>query len=92
MMEEDRNSFGDMSNVYGNGTEPSMFVQRPSSGTCQDISHILTRIFRDEYAKDAIDQNTVRNLTTSRSSKSGYHNQYVEKLEQVIAFFPSTNQ
>jgi len=82
-MEEDKNSFGDVNNIHGNGTEPSMFVQRPSSGTCQDISHILTRIFRDEYAKDAIDQDTVRNLTTSRSSKSGYHNQYVEKLEQI---------
>ena len=65
------------------GVEPSMFVQRPSSGKCQDISHILTRIFRDEYAKDTIDQDTVRNLTTSRSKKSGYHSQYVEKLQQV---------
>ena len=68
----------------GSGSEPSMFVQRPSSGKCQDISHILTRIFRDEYAKDAIDQDTVRNLTTSKSKKSGYHSHYVEKLQKVL--------
>lgn len=70
----------------GSGGEPSMFVQRPSSGKCQDISHILTRIFRDEYAKDAVDQETVRNLTTSKSHKSGYHSKYVEKLQQVYTY------
>lgn len=69
--------------MTGSGSEPSMFAQRPSAGKCQDISHILTRIFRDEYAKDAIDQDTVRNLTTSKSGRSGYHSQYVEKLQEV---------
>ena len=69
-----------------NGHEKSMFVQRPSSGRCQDISHLLTRIFREDFTKDAIDQDTVRNLTTSKSGKTGYHDQYVEKLHQVIYF------
>ncbi|XP_065053136.1 deleted in lung and esophageal cancer protein 1-like isoform X2 [Rhopilema esculentum] len=66
-----------------NGHEKSMFVQPPSSGRCQDVSHLLTRIFREDFTKDAIDQDTVRNLTTSKSGKIGYHDQYVEKLHQI---------
>ena len=82
-MEKSNMTSSNTHDTNGNGIEPSMFVQRPSSDSCQDISHILTRIFRDEYAKDTIDQDTVRNLTTSRSKKSDYHSQYVEKLQQV---------
>ncbi len=66
-----------------NGHEPSMFLQRPSSGRCQDISHVLTRIFRDVYTNDSVDQVTVKNLTTSKSGKSGYHDKYVENLQKV---------
>ena len=64
--------------------EPSMFVQRPSSGRSQDVSHTIVRIFRDLFTKDAVDQETVRNLTTSKSGKSGYHDRYVDKLDKVL--------
>ncbi len=73
----------DEENSVKNGHEPSMFLQRPSSGRCQDISHVLTRIFRDVYTNDAVQQDTVKNLTISKSGKSGYHDKYVESLQQV---------
>lgn len=69
--------------TQGNGLEPSMYDQRPSSSRCQDISHVLNRIFRDDFTKDTVDQETVRNLTTSKSGKPGYHDRYVENLQQV---------
>eukprot|EP00794_Sanderia_malayensis_P003460 gene3460-3956_t len=70
-------------NIVQNDNEPSMFLQRPSSSRCQDISHVLTRIFRDVYTNDAVHQDTVKYLTTSRSGKSGYHDEYVENLKQI---------
>ena len=74
---------GQLETASNASNEPSMFVQRPSSSSCQDISHVLTKIFRDVFTKDAVDQEKVKNLVTSKSDKLGYHKRYVDNLEQV---------
>ena len=63
--------------------EPSMLVQRPSSGHNQETSHILVSTFRDLFAQDSINEDTVRNLAASKSGGRGYHDRYVERLQYV---------
>ncbi|PVD31091.1 hypothetical protein C0Q70_10369 [Pomacea canaliculata] len=66
-----------------NGEEPAMFLQRPSSGSSQDVRHILARCFRDLYMREAVRQETVENLRTSKGGDDPYHERYVERLQGV---------
>ena len=71
-----------MESVSDRNDEPPMFLQRPSLSRCQDVSHILAGAFRD-FIKDNVSEQTVKNLTTSRSKEQRYHEEYVERLEKV---------
>ena len=64
-------------------SEPSMFVQHSSSARSQDVSHLLTKIFRQQYTHDSVTSNTVEYLNTSRGSDDTYHEEYVKALQRV---------
>ncbi|XP_033106181.1 deleted in lung and esophageal cancer protein 1-like [Anneissia japonica] len=66
-------------------SEPPMFLQRPSSGSSQNVEHILAQTFRDFYTRDYVGQETVRNLNKSRAGDDSYHEKYVEELRKVQA-------
>lgn len=65
------------------GEEPSMFLQRPSTGKSQDVRHILTKTFRELFTRDAIGPDTVKNLSISKGGDDPYHERYVESLQKV---------
>ncbi|XP_071803084.1 deleted in lung and esophageal cancer protein 1-like [Asterias amurensis] len=65
--------------------EPPMYLQRPSSGRSQDVTHVLARTFRDLFTRDFVEQETVRNLNKSRSGDDTYHEKYVEDLRKIQA-------
>ncbi|KAJ8025227.1 Deleted in lung and esophageal cancer protein 1 [Holothuria leucospilota] len=63
--------------------EPPMFLQRPTSGSSQDVTHILASTFRDLFTRDFVEQESVRNLNKSRTGEDSYHEKYVEELRKV---------
>ena len=64
--------------------EPPMFLQRPSLGHSQDVSHILASAFRDlTRESQSVGEQTVKNLTVSRCGEETYHEKYVEILATV---------
>ncbi|XP_072029825.1 LOW QUALITY PROTEIN: deleted in lung and esophageal cancer protein 1-like [Amphiura filiformis] len=65
--------------------EPPMFLQRPSSGRSQDVTHILARTFRDLFTRDDVESEIVRNLNKSKSGDDTYHDKYVEELRKIQA-------
>ncbi|XP_060555800.1 deleted in lung and esophageal cancer protein 1-like isoform X2 [Ruditapes philippinarum] len=66
------------------GDEPSMYLQRPSTGKSQDVRHILVRTFRELFTRDAIAPDTVKNLSVSKGGADPYHERYVEALQKVF--------
>ncbi|KAL4222937.1 Deleted in lung and esophageal cancer protein 1 [Mactra antiquata] len=66
------------------GDEPSMYLQRPSTGKSQDVRHILVGTFRELFTRDAIGPDTVRNLSVSKGGDDPYHERYVEALQKVF--------
>ncbi|KAK6165505.1 hypothetical protein SNE40_022422 [Patella caerulea] len=65
------------------GQEPSMYLQRPSTGKSQDVRHILTRTFRELYTRDTVRPETVKHLQVSKGGDDPYHERYVESLQKV---------
>ncbi|KAE8279845.1 Deleted in lung and esophageal cancer protein 1 Deleted in lung cancer protein 1 [Larimichthys crocea] len=65
--------------------DPSVNSHRPASGKSQDISHVLSSIFKDLYTKDIIGKDTLSNLVKSRTGRSSHHDRYVEELQQAHA-------
>lgn len=63
--------------------EPPMLLQRPSTAKSQDVRHILTHIFREDFMKDTISADTVKNLAVSKNGDDLYHKRYVEALQKV---------
>lgn len=66
------------------GDEPSMYLQRPSTGKSQDVRHILVRTFRELFTRDAIGPDTVKNLSVSKGGDDPYHERYVDALQKVF--------
>jgi len=65
------------------GDEPSMYLQRPSTGKSQDVRHILVSTFRELFTRDAIGPDTVKNLSVSKGGDDEYHETYVQSLQKV---------
>ncbi|XP_014331725.1 deleted in lung and esophageal cancer protein 1 isoform X2 [Xiphophorus maculatus] len=64
--------------------EPLMDSHRPSSGTSQDISHVLMSVFKGVYNKDIIAKgNLLSNLIKTNVGKNSYHDKYVKELHQA---------
>eukprot|EP00058_Branchiostoma_floridae_P005202 XP_002590690.1 hypothetical protein BRAFLDRAFT_125551 [Branchiostoma floridae] len=74
-----------MSLVQTPGAEPPMYLQRPSSGRSQDISHVLASTFRELFTRDVVTPDTVKYLNTSRHGDDVYHERYVEDLRKIQA-------
>uniref|UniRef100_A0A667Z302 Deleted in lung and esophageal cancer protein 1 Ig-like domain-containing protein n=1 Tax=Myripristis murdjan TaxID=586833 RepID=A0A667Z302_9TELE len=66
-------------------SDPSMNCLRPTSQISQDISHVLTSIFKDLYTSETTGKDTLSSLTKTRSGRSDYHDRYVEELQQAHA-------
>ncbi|XP_041824653.1 deleted in lung and esophageal cancer protein 1 [Melanotaenia boesemani] len=54
---------------------------RPTSAKSQDISNVLASIFKDIYTKDTRDD--VLHIIETKNGQSGYHDRYVEELQQA---------
>ncbi|XP_043923496.1 deleted in lung and esophageal cancer protein 1 [Protopterus annectens] len=63
--------------------EQSMYRHRPASEKTQDISHILSSVFKELYTLDVLGKDTVANLVKSRGSNNQYHERYVEELQKI---------
>uniref|UniRef100_A0A8D0DPN9 DLEC1 cilia and flagella associated protein n=1 Tax=Salvator merianae TaxID=96440 RepID=A0A8D0DPN9_SALMN len=63
--------------------EPAMYRHRPASELTQDISHLLSSIFKDMYTSEVIAANTVENMIKSRGGDNLHHEQFVEELSKV---------
>ncbi|KAK2147788.1 hypothetical protein LSH36_535g01010 [Paralvinella palmiformis] len=60
-----------------------MFLQRPSSASSQDITHVLAKTFREFFTRDAVPPDTVKYLNTSKGGDDVYHEKYVESLRKI---------
>ncbi|KAK2498723.1 hypothetical protein MC885_018757 [Smutsia gigantea] len=63
--------------------EPHMLRLRPTSLRSQDISHLLTGVFRNLYSADVIGEDVSSNLIKARGSKDERHEQFVDELQQI---------
>ncbi|XP_075444055.1 deleted in lung and esophageal cancer protein 1 isoform X2 [Ascaphus truei] len=64
-------------------SDPAMFRPRPSSNRTQDISHLLTSLFKNLYTGDVIGKDTRASLIRSRGGDNPYHETFVEELQQI---------
>ncbi|KAM6452904.1 deleted in lung and esophageal cancer protein 1 [Liasis olivaceus] len=65
--------------------EPYMYRHRPASELTQDISHVLTSVFKNLYTSEVIAANMVDNMIKSRGGKNPHHEYFVEELRKVRA-------
>uniref|UniRef100_A0ABM5GMR3 Deleted in lung and esophageal cancer protein 1 isoform X2 n=1 Tax=Pogona vitticeps TaxID=103695 RepID=A0ABM5GMR3_9SAUR len=65
--------------------EPSMYRHRPASELTQDISHLLTSVFKSMYTSEVIGVDKVENMIKARGGENSYHEQFVEELQKVRA-------
>ncbi|XP_073079422.1 deleted in lung and esophageal cancer protein 1 isoform X8 [Manis javanica] len=63
--------------------EPHLLRLRPTSLRSQDISHLLTGVFRNLYSADVIGEDVSSNLIKARGSKNARHEQFVDELQQI---------
>ncbi|XP_036777530.2 deleted in lung and esophageal cancer protein 1 isoform X12 [Manis pentadactyla] len=63
--------------------EPHLLRLRPTSLRSQDISHLLTGVFRNLYSADVIGEDVSSNLIKARGSKNALHEQFVDELQQI---------
>ncbi|XP_030053791.1 deleted in lung and esophageal cancer protein 1 [Microcaecilia unicolor] len=62
---------------------PSMFRPKPLSERSQDISHLLTSMFKNVYTGDVIGKDKGTSLLTSRGGDNLYHEKFLEELSKV---------
>ncbi|XP_004614681.2 deleted in lung and esophageal cancer protein 1 [Sorex araneus] len=63
--------------------EPQMLRLRPTSLLSQDISHLLTRVFRNLYTAEVIGEELSANLIKARGSEDESHEKFVDELQEV---------
>ncbi|XP_069503787.1 deleted in lung and esophageal cancer protein 1 isoform X2 [Ambystoma mexicanum] len=63
--------------------EPAMYRPRPSSQRTQDISHLLTSIFKNLYTGEVIGKDKGQHFLTSRGGDNAYHEKFVDELEKI---------
>ncbi|KAM8967173.1 deleted in lung and esophageal cancer protein 1 [Pelodytes ibericus] len=63
--------------------DPATYRPKPSSQRTQDISHLLTNLFKELYTGEVIGEDTGANLIRSRGGDNPYHQEFVEDLEQI---------
>ncbi|XP_037587254.1 deleted in lung and esophageal cancer protein 1 isoform X3 [Cebus imitator] len=63
--------------------EPQLLRLRPSSLRTQDISHLLTGVFRNLYSAEVIGDDLSANLIKARGSDNERHEEFVDQLQQI---------
>ncbi|XP_073916120.1 deleted in lung and esophageal cancer protein 1 isoform X2 [Castor canadensis] len=63
--------------------EPQLLRLRPSSQRTQDISHLLTRVFRNLYSVEVIGEDLSASLIKARGSEDERHELFVDQLQQI---------
>ncbi|XP_067386498.1 deleted in lung and esophageal cancer protein 1-like [Emydura macquarii macquarii] len=63
--------------------EPATSRHRPASERAQDISHLLTSVFKSMYTADVIGMDTGTNLIKSRGGDNLYHEKFVDELQKI---------
>lgn len=53
----------------------------------QDISHLLTSLFKNVYTGEIIGKDTGANLIRSKGGDNPHHQKFVEELQQVGTVF-----
>ncbi|CAH2281942.1 Hypothetical predicted protein [Pelobates cultripes] len=64
-------------------SDPATYWPKPSSERTQDISHLLTSLFKDLYTGEVIGKDTGANLIRSGGGDNPYHKKFVEDLQQI---------
>uniref|UniRef100_A0A8C3I068 DLEC1 cilia and flagella associated protein n=1 Tax=Chrysemys picta bellii TaxID=8478 RepID=A0A8C3I068_CHRPI len=62
---------------------PLLTISHPNFFTLQDISHLLTSVFKSTYTADVIGMDTGTNLIKSRGGDNLYHEKFVEELQKI---------
>ena len=63
--------------------EPPLLRLRPTSLRTQDISHLLTGLFRSLYTNEVIGEDLSANLIKARGSQDARHEEFVDELRRV---------
>ncbi|XP_011532620.1 deleted in lung and esophageal cancer protein 1 isoform X3 [Homo sapiens] len=63
--------------------EPQLLRLRPSSLRTQDISHLLTGVFRNLYSAEVIGDEVSASLIKARGSENERHEEFVDQLQQI---------
>nr|XP_033787629.1 deleted in lung and esophageal cancer protein 1 isoform X2 [Geotrypetes seraphini] len=64
-------------------SSPAMFRPKPLSERSQDISYLLTNMFKNLYTGDVIGKDKGKSLLTSRGGDNLYHEKFLEELQKV---------
>nr|KAF6473888.1 DLEC1 cilia and flagella associated protein [Rousettus aegyptiacus] len=63
--------------------EPQLLRLRPTSLRTQDISHLLTSVFRNLYTAEVIGEEVSASLIKARGSENERHEEFVDELQQI---------
>ncbi|XP_019502695.1 PREDICTED: deleted in lung and esophageal cancer protein 1-like, partial [Hipposideros armiger] len=63
--------------------EPHLLRLRPTSLCTQDISHLLTSVFRNVYTAEVIGEDVSASLIKARGSEDARHEEFVDELQQI---------
>ncbi|XP_057560762.1 deleted in lung and esophageal cancer protein 1 isoform X5 [Hippopotamus amphibius kiboko] len=63
--------------------EPNQLRLRPTSLRTQDISYLLTGVFRNLYTAEVIGEEVSSSLIKSRGSEDARHEEFVDQLQQI---------
>ncbi|XP_015452441.1 deleted in lung and esophageal cancer protein 1-like isoform X1 [Pteropus alecto] len=63
--------------------EPQLLRLRPTSLRTQDISHLLTGVFRNLYTAEVIGEEVSASLIKARGSENARHEEFVDELQQI---------
>ena len=66
--------------------EPQLLRLRPTSLRTQDISYLLTGVFRNLYTAEVIGEEVSSNLIKARGSEDARHEEFVDQLQQVTGY------
>ena len=64
--------------------EPQLLRLRPTSLRTQDISYLLTGVFRNLYTAEVIGEEVSSNLIKARGSEDARHEEFVDQLQQCF--------
>ncbi|XP_041590030.1 deleted in lung and esophageal cancer protein 1 isoform X6 [Vulpes lagopus] len=63
--------------------EPHLLRLRPTSLRTQDISHLLTGVFRNLYTNEVVGEDLSASLIKARGSEDARHEEFVDELQRI---------